>query len=66
MKNRYRYKTNGYRKARKTDTEIKSEAKLNENERQINQNLTSMENRVTEMKIETINKNIEKNEAEKA
>lgn len=50
----------------KTDTAIKSEAKLNENERQINQNLTSMENRVTEMKIETINNNIEKNEAEKS
>lgn len=59
-------KPTGIEKLEKTDTEIKSEAKLNENERQINQNLTSMENRVTEMKIETINKNIEKNEAEKS
>ena len=59
-------KPTGIEKLEKTDTAIKSEAKLNENERQINQNLTSMENRVTEMKIETINKNIEKNEAEKS
>ncbi|MBZ8173282.1 YSIRK-type signal peptide-containing protein, partial [Staphylococcus cohnii] len=59
-------KPTGIEKREKTDTAIKSEAKLNENERQINQNLTSMENRVTEMKIETINNNIEKNEAEKS
>src|SRR5699024_7347275 len=59
-------KPTGTEKREKTDTAIKSEAKLNDNERQINQNLTSMENRVTEMKIETINKNIEKNEAEKS
>ena len=59
-------KPTGIEKLEKTDTAIKSEAKLNENERQINQNLTSMENRVTEMKIETINNNIEKNEAEKS
>ncbi|MFH4908296.1 GA-like domain-containing protein [Staphylococcus cohnii] len=56
----------GTEKLRKTDTAIKSESKLNENERQINQNLTSMENRVTEVKVEELNNNIEKNEAEKS
>ncbi|WP_210123432.1 YSIRK-type signal peptide-containing protein [Staphylococcus sp. GDX8P106P-2] len=56
----------GTEKLRKTDTAIKSESKLNENERQINQNLTSMENRVTEVKVEELNNNLEKNEAEKS
>ncbi|MGI2268838.1 GA-like domain-containing protein [Staphylococcus cohnii] len=56
----------GTEKLRKTDTAIKSESKLNENERQINQNLTSMENRVIEVKVEELNNNLEKNEAEKS
>ncbi|MEX5913268.1 YSIRK-type signal peptide-containing protein [Staphylococcus ureilyticus] len=51
--------------AENTDTKINSNSKLNEKEQSVTQNLISMENRVTETKVEVPNNNIEKNESEK-
>ncbi|WP_210145824.1 YSIRK-type signal peptide-containing protein [Staphylococcus sp. GDY8P75P] len=51
--------------AENTDTKINSNSKLNEKEQPVTQNLISMENRVTETKVEVSNNNIEKNESEK-
>ncbi|MFH4903715.1 YSIRK-type signal peptide-containing protein [Staphylococcus cohnii] len=51
--------------AKNTDTKINSNSKLNEKEQSVTQNLISMENRVTETKVEVPNNNIEKNESEK-
>ncbi|QKU18981.1 YSIRK-type signal peptide-containing protein [Staphylococcus cohnii] len=51
--------------AENTDTKINSNSKLNEKEQSVTQNLISMENRVTETKVEVLNNNIEKNESEK-
>lgn len=52
--------------AKNTDTKINSNSKLNEKEQPVTQNLISMENRVTETKVEVPNNNIEKNEPEKS
>src|SRR5699024_12458671 len=51
--------------AKNTDTKINSNSKLNEKEQSVTQNLISMENRVTEKKVEVPNNNIEKNESKK-
>lgn len=52
--------------AENTDNKINSNSKLNEKEQPVTQNLISMENRVTETKVEVPNNNIEKNESEKS